>query len=197
MAAHPVSSVDVEEHRRHVSRAEGPTEQEDAKQALTVMLALLQRERARADQFYTRARNLLAYTTALFTGVQIAFLAALGRETKNGDVLVTAPERHDVATAAVVALGALIIAVAVLSAGADRSQRTRMVSGEDVLRTMAFPPRGLSAVQALVGRLADEEDSWATVNNRRSKLNLVLAVLCGVVAVAALIELVLLYTALS
>jgi hypothetical protein len=175
-------------------------ERDDAKQVLGVLLAAVQRERARADQFYVRARNLLAYGTALFVGIQAAFLANLGRETVSGKLLITGVERGNVATAAAVGLGALALATVVLFMFADRARRVDTTQGDDLLEAWLDPYGKYSrssVLETLVAKVAREEEAWASANRRRGKLNSGLALLAGTAAIAALVELVILYTALA
>lgn len=175
-------------------------ERDDARQVLTILLAATQRERARADQFYTRARNLLAYTTALFTAVQVAFLTGLGRTTSGGAALITTTERATAAGAALIGLLALIVGVFVLFGFADRGRSLDTVSGDDLLETWLDPRDEESAVsllEALNGKVAAEEESWAKANRKREKLNRWLAGIAGFAAIVTLAELIILYLALA
>lgn len=176
-----------------------PDHRDDARQILSVMLAATQRERARADQFYTRARNLLAYTTALFGVVQAAFLTNLGRE-RGGELLITASERHEVAYAAGTALILLVISAICLFAFADRAQSVDTVEGHDLLEVWLDPTGKYSdepTLATVLGKVATEEESWAAANRSRASANAVLAWVVGGTALAGVAELALLYSALS
>lgn len=174
-----------------------PDHRDDARQILSVMLAATQRERARADQFYTRARNLLGYTTALFGVVQAAFLANLGRE-RAGDLLITASERHEIAYAAGTALALLVLSAICLFAFADRAQAVDTVEGHDLLEVwLGGQYADQPTLATVLGKVAAEEESWAAANSCRARANAVLAWLVGGTALAGVVELALLYGALS
>jgi hypothetical protein len=185
----------------HVPRREltDSNERDDVKQLITVLLACLQRERARADQYYVRARNLLAYASALFTAVQVAFLANLGRQNPNDNLLISNAERNDIAIAAVIGAALLAIAVITLIAFADRARMVDVVGGSDVIAAWADPDgKAKEAVlETIALDLAAEERSWSEANDMRAKLNVAMAVVTLLASAAAIAELVFLYQGLA
>jgi hypothetical protein len=175
-------------------------ERDDVRQVIAILLAAIQRERARADQFYTRARNLLAYTTALFTGIQAAFLVNLGRANTRGVPFITPSEREQVAWAAVLGLGFLVVGAILLFVFADRARRVEVTTADQVFEALFDPNHRFSDTPVLVtlaAQLGSEQESWAEANQARGHLNLGLAVICLIASGIALVELVFLYSALA
>jgi hypothetical protein len=187
VAVKPRREIDDDHHR------------DDLKQVIAVILASVQRERATADQFYVRARNLLAYATVLFTAIQAAFLANLGRLSGTTPIIDGA-ERNDVATAAGISLGFLLIALIVLVGFADRARGVDVVTGAAALESYEDSEHNhqdAAVLEVLAVALATEDSAWGASNLTRKHLTTVLAWLTATSAAAALAELVLLYQALS
>jgi hypothetical protein len=179
--------------------ADSADDREDARQLLTVLLAAVQRERARAEQFYTRARNLLAYTSGLYTLVQAAFFSALGREA-DGALLITSAERTPIAVAAGVGAIALAVAVLIWLLAADRPKKVTVVGGYSLIDAWFEPDekdQRLEPLWRLIGKVVDEEETLAAANEDRDVANRRLTWAVGVTATASLVQLVFLYFGLS
>lgn len=163
------------------------------------MMAAVQRERARADQFYLRARNLLAYATGFFTIVQVAFISNLGREI-DGAQIVSDGERLAVGLAAISGLIGLALAAGLMIVFADRARPVDVVGGDDLVRSWFNPndeERGVARLWVLIAKVRAEEESLAGENDARNKANVGLAALAGWVAVSCLVQLILLYVAVA
>jgi hypothetical protein len=174
-------------------------ERDDAKQVLALAIASIGRERAAADQIYVRGRNTVAFTATLFAAVQAALLSSIGRESA-GRVLLEASVRSDAATAGAVAAGGLLMAVACLFFWLDRPRSIAAV-GAETLTNAWLDPRGEyrdeAVIEVLVSKSIAEESQWARANASRRRAAKWLSRLCGLTAVAAVVELVFLYHGLT
>jgi hypothetical protein len=178
----------------------GADDRDDVKQLLTILSATVQRERARADQFYSRARNLLAYSTALFTGVQATFITNLGRENSEGVALISSDERIGIAVPALLALITLSAAAVVLFSSSDRARRMYVPSAGEIATAYLAPEgrdRELPALLSMVTQVRRESEALHAANEAREKSNRLLAVLVGTTALLCLGEMVAIYLALT
>lgn len=180
-------------------RISDPDERDDARQILTVLLAAVQRERARADQFYLRSRNILTFVSAAFVAAQAALLANVGREI-SGVRLVSAGELKTIGWIAAGALLFVVITGAVVFGRADRARPGQATSGKDLLKQWMAPEEAdakLSVLAMLVTKVAGEEMAWASGNEDRGRHARTAARAAAVAVLLILAELVALFLALK
>jgi hypothetical protein len=173
-------------------------DRDDAKQVLTTALAGIQRERGAADGFYLRGRNFFGITAGLFTAVQAAFVASVGKESK-GALLLDSGERADIVLYAAISGGLLVLALSLLVLWLDKP-RDMTVVGAETLRDAWVDPGGKYHDQAvldvLVTRTIQEERDWAKTNGSRKRALRFVAITCALASIAASVELIMLYIAL-
>lgn len=176
-----------------------PDARDDAKQVLALAIAGIQRERAAADQYYARGRNMVTIVAALFAAVQAAFVANVGREAA-GKLLLSSGERHAIIIPAIIGGVLLLVAVGALLFYLDRSRPMEVV-GAGTLREIWIDPFGqhtdTPVLEMLAARAIHEEDEWSDANEDRRTAVIVVGVICALAAVAALAELTLLYVGLT
>lgn len=174
-------------------------EREDASQVIALAIAGAQRERASADQYYLRGRNLLALVAALFTAVQAAFLANIGRQV-GSEVLLTSSERGTVLIPTAIAVVFLAATFVVLFGLLDRGRDKHLI-GADALTRAWLDPTGehkdKAVLEVLAARAIQEESEWADANRGRKGAFTAVSWLGGLTGAALVAELAVLYIGLA
>jgi hypothetical protein len=174
-------------------------ERDDARQVLTLAIAACSRERAAADQYYARGRNLWVICATLFTAIQAAFLANVGRRS-GSNILLTAHERGDIVWWAVGAGVLLAISLGLLLGWLDRPRTMRSVGAQALTDAWLDPEKKYAeraVLEVLAARAIQEEAGWADANKDRKRALSFLAWSCGLTALVSVVELMILYMHLT
>jgi hypothetical protein len=108
-------------------------------------------------------------------------------------------ERHDVARAAAIALLCLVVGVGLLFYFGDRARGMDVVSAAQAEKAYFddVGAEGQPVLYLLMRELEHEDSEWARTNEDRGLMSSLISAAVGLCAVATLVELVLLYNAVS